>query len=429
MHDSMANRGRVQYEAYTEEQQHEMQTLVRRYLAGEVEEIEVVNLRQIREIFRAFKARLALCLYPLPSPSSLLTRGAGQAIAGNAVAEAEERVRSQLAASGSGQLHGDRRASAAADGRRTPAGGAEDGVGDADGGRGISVGMAPSNARPGAQGKAPIKTAPKPGAPGAAPPSPAPQEMPAVPEEAGPEGAEKPEKPKGPPPSRNVAFESFKADQGAEYSAALVENKAALKDKKKAVRELGETINGTKAKIDDLKDRVSAKKAQRTAAAAAGGGASDEEEVIDEEEYAYIKQMKDLKKTYQAAYEEYKVARQDVQYLSRLVEQCQEKLVLEFQSWYESTYGTAPGEEAGGAGEAAGEAAGGTGALKAGKDEEEPLDYGEEFERMKAERIMQADPESVAFYNARKAAAKPRAGAGASPSKRRPAAPAAPVRR
>lgn len=41
MHDTLANRGRITYEAYTSEQQYEQQKLAKDYLEGKVEEIQI----------------------------------------------------------------------------------------------------------------------------------------------------------------------------------------------------------------------------------------------------------------------------------------------------------------------------------------------------------------------------------------------------
>lgn len=55
MHDTLASRGRINYEPYTPEQQHQQQTLAKKYLDGEIEDIEVESLRQVRELFIQFK--------------------------------------------------------------------------------------------------------------------------------------------------------------------------------------------------------------------------------------------------------------------------------------------------------------------------------------------------------------------------------------
>ena len=56
MHDMLSERGRISYEPCTPEQQYELLQTVKQYVAGEIPEIEIVNLVQIRELFRQFKA-------------------------------------------------------------------------------------------------------------------------------------------------------------------------------------------------------------------------------------------------------------------------------------------------------------------------------------------------------------------------------------
>lgn len=52
MHDTLANKGRVQYDAYTAEQQYAVQKQAHQYLEGEVEDIDELNsMRQVKELF------------------------------------------------------------------------------------------------------------------------------------------------------------------------------------------------------------------------------------------------------------------------------------------------------------------------------------------------------------------------------------------
>eukprot|EP01050_Picozoa_sp_SAG11_P023588 SAG11_NODE_4780_length_1768_cov_1.588376_1_plen_447_part_10 len=55
MHDTLASRSRVQYEPYTEEQRFQLQQTMKKWIADEIEELEVVNLRQVKEYFGQFK--------------------------------------------------------------------------------------------------------------------------------------------------------------------------------------------------------------------------------------------------------------------------------------------------------------------------------------------------------------------------------------
>lgn len=45
MHDTLANRGRINYEPYTPDQQFEQQQLAQKFLDGEIEDIEFNSLR------------------------------------------------------------------------------------------------------------------------------------------------------------------------------------------------------------------------------------------------------------------------------------------------------------------------------------------------------------------------------------------------
>ena len=55
MHDALSGRNRVKYEPYTEDQRFELSQQIQRFLKGEVEELEVVNVRHVKELFAQFK--------------------------------------------------------------------------------------------------------------------------------------------------------------------------------------------------------------------------------------------------------------------------------------------------------------------------------------------------------------------------------------
>uniref|UniRef100_A0A3B3SJX9 Kinesin-like protein n=1 Tax=Paramormyrops kingsleyae TaxID=1676925 RepID=A0A3B3SJX9_9TELE len=64
IHDSLANRMGVSYDTLTDRQVAEIQRQVRRYLDGTSNEIDIINIRQIQEVFTQFR----LALSPSPSP-------------------------------------------------------------------------------------------------------------------------------------------------------------------------------------------------------------------------------------------------------------------------------------------------------------------------------------------------------------------------
>jgi len=52
MHDTLSNRGRINYASYNNQQQNEIQNLTNDFLAGEREDIgEIDSLRKVREVF------------------------------------------------------------------------------------------------------------------------------------------------------------------------------------------------------------------------------------------------------------------------------------------------------------------------------------------------------------------------------------------
>lgn len=55
MHDTLASRGRINYEPYTPEQQHKEQIIAQEFLDGKTEDINIESLRQVRELFFQFR--------------------------------------------------------------------------------------------------------------------------------------------------------------------------------------------------------------------------------------------------------------------------------------------------------------------------------------------------------------------------------------
>lgn len=55
MHDTLVGRGRVSYEPYTPQQQYEQQQIAMKYLKGEMDDIDVNSIRQVKELFAQFR--------------------------------------------------------------------------------------------------------------------------------------------------------------------------------------------------------------------------------------------------------------------------------------------------------------------------------------------------------------------------------------
>lgn len=55
MHDTLASRGRINYEPYNPEQQHRQQLIAQDFLDGKTDDIQIESLRQVRELFVQFR--------------------------------------------------------------------------------------------------------------------------------------------------------------------------------------------------------------------------------------------------------------------------------------------------------------------------------------------------------------------------------------
>lgn len=116
---------------------------------------------------------------------------------------------------------------------------------------------------------------------------------------------------------------------------------ATLKEKKKQAKDLAESINTAKIQIDDIKDRI------ESAKSSANNSAS--QVILSQQEYQDIGKLKTLKANYKALYEQLRPLRADIEYCQKLTDQCRQKLMTEFEQWYESSYGPNVSEQSRGA--------------------------------------------------------------------------------
>lgn len=144
-----------------------------------------------------------------------------------------------------------------------------------------------------------------------------------------------PSRPSTPPP-KAIAFEEFKRERGSEINRILLENKEILNAKRKQYSDAAHLINDTKGRIDQTRIEVERKRTDRMTL----GEFVNEfgETIIDEEEFSLIKQLQDLKVKYRIDYERYKELKAEVTYCQNAVEQSRQRLIQEFDTWYNETY-------------------------------------------------------------------------------------------
>ncbi|ESO94407.1 hypothetical protein LOTGIDRAFT_227399 [Lottia gigantea] len=399
MHDTLANRSHIGYDALSEQQKYEIRHQVRRYLEGTVDEVDIVNIRQIQGTYEAFKE-----------------------INHQMEGEIEEKLRQKytlIDKTDPAAVSAAQQAGLISDEASL--------VGESDG-SGFGVGSAPRSvkAEPSAvvqlkkkekereskkkgmkdrqspvAGKA--STSPSHSAKGdrelKSPHTPIDRKedkdvdgtaSPISSMGAAPNMKERPST----PPSRSTAFEEFKQERGSKINSILIENKEILASKKKAYTEKARLINANKVDIDKARQKLDE---LRLAREAEGVMFNEEGDVIiSEEEFLTIKHLKELKQTYRSNFEDLKNLKTEVQYCQKLVDQCRQKLLQEFDTWYAESFLTANDETA--TSLAAGH---GTrpGVFMAYNTQTVPEDEQEKFDRLQRELLMN-NPDSASFYNA-----------------------------
>ncbi|XP_065889212.1 kinesin-like protein KIF9 isoform X2 [Dysidea avara] len=351
MHDVLANRASVSYEPFTEGEKEDIQRQVRQYLDGTLTEIEIINVRQIKETFAQFKATIQ-----------------------NMEAEMEERLQSvaemrqstPVQSSSSGvpptatttvprvSSKGNTKSRATNIVTQPSNEGDSELVGDTDG-QGFGIGVAPLSVK---QNVSPVvatkkikskqqkKTSYKPPE-GLAVGGPLTssgeisqhslEQARASSRSGSPEMlGDKKDKPSTPPPPQE-AFEEFKKTRGVNINQVLMESKEKLQTRKKSSIELSKSVNETKKQIDQLRTQVEEKSRKRLETT--GDLVTDNGEVVmDEEEYTAIVELKKMKQQYRSLYDNLTSVKREIQFCQHKVDQSRRKMMEEFDSWYKQCY-------------------------------------------------------------------------------------------
>lgn len=390
MHDTLTNRSQISYEPLSESQIQDVREQVKRFLAGELTDIELVNVRQIKETFSQF--RVILNTMELSMEERLKQKYVLQ-----------ERPGFTSAASGKlGTIQGD----------------VSGLVGEVDG-QGFGVGVAPHDVKPNvstllgarklkSRGKGKERDSGKSTLHGG---------VGQIEGQSSDEGQDRPQSPTAQsptqraatPPAKNEAFEEFKQERGSEINRILNQNKGVLREKKKKAKELSWSVNSLKDEISEIGATLESRKLERLEQ---GEFRTDEGQiVIDEDEYELLRKLKGLKSRYRSDYEELLNTKSEVIYCEKLVSQCRQRLLTEFDNWYVESF---LGDDIG---------------PKSGRVGQVPEDEQEKFDRLQLELLME-NPDSVPYYNAKIQTERRMhlSSSGVSQKKRRPGAIVATVR-
>ncbi|XP_014810963.1 PREDICTED: kinesin-like protein KIF9 [Calidris pugnax] len=332
-HNSLINRSLVNYDPLTNVQIAEIKSQVHKYLTGDIDEIDIVNIRQVQEVFKEFKlvvsqqeheveARLR-SKYALIDKNDFVTIAAlqkeGVVDVGGHLAEEEEEQASRTRTASFSSRQG---------GKRKPRKGSEqpkkEGIGNSLSVRDL-VGILPSKS----QGRVSTKDLDvKEGARN--------QDTASVEAELSqPAPVEVPQRPSS-PPSKLVAFEQFKEEGGSEINRIFKENKSILLARKRRSSAVAQRVNFIKREIESIRKTLEAQKQERWQQ---GEYVDDKGQIIiDEEEFSLIMKLKDLKEEYRSGYTELQDLKAEIQYCQHLVDQCRNKLISEFEIWYSESF-------------------------------------------------------------------------------------------
>ncbi|XP_066101921.1 kinesin-like protein KIF9 isoform X3 [Saccopteryx bilineata] len=338
IHDSLANRSLVNYDPMDENQIAEIHSQVRRFLDGTLDEIDIINLRQIQEVFNQFRVVLS---------------------------QQEQEVESTL-----------RRKYTLIDKNdfATISAVQKAGLMDADGhlvgepdGQGFGIGVAAFSAKPGKKAKSrkalreqlsswarkegasspvsgkdmdlsPSKTQLTPSSKDGDVKDMLLRDRETSNIETLPSDSPKEEtrllRPSTPPP-KPVAFEDFKNERGSEINRIFKENKAILNKRRKRASETTQRINAIMREINATKEALNVQKSLREKQ---GEYEKQGLVIIDEEEFLLILKLQDLKKQYRSEYQGLCDLRAEIQYCQHLVDQCRHRLLTEFDIWYNESF-------------------------------------------------------------------------------------------
>ncbi|NWR01247.1 KIF9 protein, partial [Paradoxornis webbianus] len=316
LHDSLANRSCTSYKPLTTTQRAEIRSQVQKYLRGLIEEIDIVNVRQIQEVFRQFK--VIVSQQEEEVESRLWSKyGLGQ-----------RDLTSESGSDSSSELH-------------LPE--AEEGQEDTtpllkklkD-----LVCLFPP-ARKEKSGSSPPETRQDDSSPSKGPT----KDLGGAEEEEGGEqdtdeeasipSSEDSQKPRSAPPKQE-AFELFKKEAGQEIYRIFRQNKRILVSRKKRSHSVAQKINHIKKQMEGIKEALETQKRKRSQA----GEYTDEkgQVIISEKEFSFIRKLKELKEEHRAGFTELQDLKVEIQYCQQLVDKCRTKLISEFEIWYNESF-------------------------------------------------------------------------------------------
>ena len=176
-----------------------------------------------------------------------------------------------------------------------------------------------------------------------------------------------------------------------EVTIDLVRSVDILKSKKMEAKATVSEINKMKQELDEWKERLETK---RSELGFQGESQNKEEPIVDEEEYKFLKKISDLKLRYRSSYKTLQDLRSDISYCEKMVHQCRQRLITEFEAWYADCYMPITDSVEKIDDSTSEDSKRDVKSVRILEDEQE------KFDQMRMELLME-DPDSVPFYNAK----------------------------
>ena len=375
MHDALVERTGVGYEPYTPEQQQGLAQMLERYVeapeAEEEEQLNIVSYRQMLETCKQFKKMVLTARADVTAAQEMAMNGGGVDALGR-----------PLTSDGYAQEAGmETRIADEFDPNNA------DFVGNSEAKTGFAIGSADSMSRPlggieGASNYDGRKTmsATSPGAksiggmdsPGNRSRS-----------KNGPGSPKQDMFDMGASSSaggQSALFESYAQNEGNNFYKLFMAVKGELKELRARSKECSVGINEAKANIDRLQDEIASRKVSRIELLRKSGLKSSEtEDIVDEEEFQLMQQLRAAKKMYKTEYQQLQKIKGLISDTQMKVERSREELATGFMS--STNQGIHNEDGAGGA---------------------DQLDDQEAFDRLETQRVLDNDPDSLAFFHAQK---------------------------
>jgi len=292
MHDTLGNRGRINYEPYTPEQQYAQQQIAKKYLNGDIDDIDIESLRQVKELFIQFRN---------------IYRNLVKDVKNNNYIEALDNTETK-----GGDLE------KAKSGKRIGMAG----VGSEENKHGFGLGKALKDAKPSHNVEGLIREEAS--------------EINSQPESPSKKNDYYQQAPneqlkKMDNMDRNQIFLEYKEKEGKEYNENVVKNIITLKEKKQEIKEVSEECQQTREAMERYKSLIQQKQETKNQDEIQQG-------IIDEEEYQYIKELKDLKRKFKAESERIRELKSTIILVNQNIQQSKAALLQKFEEFFQKRY-------------------------------------------------------------------------------------------